>query len=103
MTVRALMYRLRAMEHCTCRIDAHCLGELKRLQYGLRVGVFDTGWSRGRLYVLRQLRVIQRCPCYFATHCIETLCETSTQLSEALRAERAARRAARTTGLQEAS
>ena len=92
MTARALRYQIRAMEHCTCRIDEHCLAELRRLQFGLQTSVLS------RLQVLRSLRAMQTCPCYFASHCIETLCETADQLSAALRQERAARRQ-----LQEAS
>lgn len=85
MTTHAVIRTLRAMEHCTCRIDPHCLGEMRRLQHGLRCGILS------RLQVLRSLYSVQRCPCYFATHCIETLCDLVEKLSRALRKERAAR------------
>lgn len=88
MTVRQIRYALRAMEHCTCLIDPHCLEEIRRLQHGLRVSALS------RLQVLRSLRAMQRCPCYFASHCIETLCELVDKLSLALREERARRRVA---------
>jgi hypothetical protein len=74
------------MEHCTCRIDPHCLEELRRLQHGLRCSILT------RLQVLRGLHQMQRCPCYFATHCIETLCGLMEELSAALRQERTERR-----------
>jgi hypothetical protein len=86
MRPRAVRYQLRAMAHCTCRIDAHCLGELERLQSGLQTSILT------RLQVLRSLRSMQRCPCYFATHCIETLCTLVDGLSLALRTERSGRK-----------
>lgn len=90
MTTREIRFTLRAMAHCTCRIDAHCLRELERLQTALVVSGGYVGAPGGllRLQVLRALRVVQRCPCYFATHCIETLCDLADRLSFALRSER---------------
>jgi hypothetical protein len=88
MNVRAIRLRLKAMIHCRCLIDDHCLRELTQLEYALMVSAVT------RLQALRRLRSISRCPCYFASHCIETLCDTTDQLSADLRAERAARRKA---------
>ena len=89
MTTREFIHRLRGMQYCDCRIDAHCLGEIKQLQDAARMLMFDRP-----TVLLRRLRMIQRCRCYFASHCIDRLCALTEDFSKDLREARAQRRRA---------
>lgn len=77
------------MEYCDCRIDAHCMGEIRQLQEAALVLM-----SSHPTVLLRSVRQMQRCSCYFATHCIERLCALSEDLSTDLRTARTNRKRA---------